>query len=213
VRGGFDEHDSIGGHSVGSLQATSADDADKQNCGGSSSGCAIAVAAGLAPVALGSDTESSIVAPAVRAALYGLRPSTGLTSTAGTLGLSRMDAPGPMAKDVRDLADLLAAVAERRRDVEGDAEPGDEPGDEPAYEPGEPDWQSVRVGTLDPEAWQYADALVKRVPAATQQMVSARCSRSPHAHAAARRLPRGLRAHPAAGGRVSRGRPAPGRGL
>jgi amidase len=55
---------------------------------GSSSGSAVAVAANLATVALGSETDGSIAAPAARQALFGLKPTKGLVSTKGVIPLS-----------------------------------------------------------------------------------------------------------------------------
>lgn len=72
----------------------------------------MAVAAGFVPLALGTDTEGSIVSPANRNALYGLRPSTGLTSRTGVVPISiSQDTTGPMAKSVRDIAITLEIMA------------------------------------------------------------------------------------------------------
>ncbi|KAH6661790.1 amidase signature domain-containing protein [Plectosphaerella plurivora] len=81
--------------------------------GGSSSGSGAGVSAGFAPLALGSDTESSIVGPSSRGALFGLRPSTGTTSRTGVVPISSsVDTTGPMGKSVWDVAvslDIMAA--------------------------------------------------------------------------------------------------------
>ncbi|KAF2621872.1 amidase signature enzyme [Macroventuria anomochaeta] len=79
---------------------------------GSSSGSAVAVSAGFAAAALGTDTEASIVSPSNRAALYGLRPSTGITSRVGVVPISSsQDTTGPMAKSVWDIAALFEIMA------------------------------------------------------------------------------------------------------
>lgn len=79
--------------------------------GGSSSGSAVAVAARLAPWALGTDTGCSIRQPAAWCGITGLKTSIGRISTYGILPLSpTLDTPGPMAQTVRDvvlLFDLL----------------------------------------------------------------------------------------------------------
>jgi aspartyl-tRNA(Asn)/glutamyl-tRNA(Gln) amidotransferase subunit A len=77
--------------------------------GGSSSGSAVAVAAGLAPCALGTDTGGSIRIPAGLCGLVGLKTSPGLVSRAGVVPLSRThDTVGLLAHSVEDVAHLLA---------------------------------------------------------------------------------------------------------
>lgn len=85
-------------------------DLSRDPCG-SSSGSAVAVAAGLCPGALGSDTAGSIRDPAAWCGVAGLKPTDGLIPTAGLLPLSRsMDCIGPMARTARDCALMLAAM-------------------------------------------------------------------------------------------------------
>lgn len=75
---------------------------------GSSSGSATAVAADFAPLAIGTETVGSIVAPASYQSVVGLRPSIGLISRTGIIPLSEtLDTAGPMAKTVQDVAILL----------------------------------------------------------------------------------------------------------
>ena len=79
--------------------------------GGSSTGSAIAVAAGLAPVALGTDTGGSARIPAALCGVVGLKPTRGAISAAGVIPLSRsLDHVGILARTVRDAALVLAAV-------------------------------------------------------------------------------------------------------
>ena len=76
--------------------------------GGSSSGSAAAVAAGLCLAALGSDTSGSIRCPPALCGIVGHRPSAGLVSTKGVVPLSTsFDTVGPMTSTVRDAAMLL----------------------------------------------------------------------------------------------------------
>ena len=80
--------------------------------GGSSSGSAVAVAGGLAPAAIGSDTGGSIRIPAALCGLTGLKPTYGLVSLHGTVPLSStLDSVGPLAHTVEDVARLTAAIA------------------------------------------------------------------------------------------------------
>src|SRR5579862_8752141 len=80
--------------------------------GGSSSGSGSAVAAGLVPFAIGSETSGSILTPAAFCGITGLRPTYGLVSRHGAMQLSwTMDKLGPMCRSAEDCALVLAAMA------------------------------------------------------------------------------------------------------
>lgn len=80
--------------------------------GGSSSGTAVAVAAGLAPAGIGSDTGGSVRIPAAFNGLVGLKVTYGRISLHGTGLLSwTLDSIGPLARSVEDCAELLRALA------------------------------------------------------------------------------------------------------
>ena len=80
--------------------------------GGSSSGSAVAVAAGLALGAIGTDTGGSIRLPAAACGITGLKPTYGRVSRAGGMALSwSNDHVGPMARTARDCALMLQAMA------------------------------------------------------------------------------------------------------
>jgi Asp-tRNA(Asn)/Glu-tRNA(Gln) amidotransferase A subunit family amidase len=76
--------------------------------GGSSSGSAAAVAAGMVPVALGSQTNGSVIRPAAFCGVYGFKPTHGLIPRSGVLQLSRtLDHVGVFARSVEDAALVL----------------------------------------------------------------------------------------------------------
>ena len=79
--------------------------------GGSSSGSAVAVAAALAPAAIGSDTGGSVRAPAGLCGIVGLKTTVGRVSNYGVLMLSEtLDTLGPMTRDVEDAAQLFSVM-------------------------------------------------------------------------------------------------------
>lgn len=80
--------------------------------GGSSSGSAVAVAAGMAPVAIGTDTGASVRQPCALNGCVGFRPTTGRYSQAGITPISHTrDTAGPMARNVADIALLDSLMA------------------------------------------------------------------------------------------------------
>jgi Asp-tRNA(Asn)/Glu-tRNA(Gln) amidotransferase A subunit family amidase len=80
--------------------------------GGSSSGSGSAVAAGLVPFALGSETNGSILTPAAYCGVTGLRPTYGLVSRHGAMALSwTMDKIGPLCRSAEDCALVLEVIA------------------------------------------------------------------------------------------------------
>lgn len=80
-------------------------------CGGSSSGSAIAVAAGLCDAALGTETRGSVMEPALNCGVWGFKPSVGLISRRGVIPISPVfDTVGVLSRDVGRLSDLLTAL-------------------------------------------------------------------------------------------------------
>ena len=80
-------------------------------CGGSSSGSAAVVAAGIVPLALGTDTGGSIRLPAAACGLFGIKPTHGLVSRGGVFPLSpSLDTVGPLARRLHDAAVCLEAI-------------------------------------------------------------------------------------------------------
>ena len=83
-----------------------------RSASGSSSGSAVAVAASLATVALGTETDGSIVSPSSANSLVGIKPTVGLVSRSGIVPISiSQDTAGPMARTVADAAAVLEAIS------------------------------------------------------------------------------------------------------
>ena len=83
-----------------------------RNCSGSSSGSAAAAAASLCAVAIGTETDGSVVSPCSINGLVGIKPTVGLVSRAGIIPISHsQDTAGPMTRTVKDAAILLGAMA------------------------------------------------------------------------------------------------------
>ncbi|CAO1601941.1 hypothetical protein XANCAGTX0491_005579 [Xanthoria calcicola] len=137
-----------------------------QNPDGSSSGSAIAVSAGLTPLALGTETDGSLIMPANRAALYTMKPTIGIVSQQGIVPVSHIcDAAGPMTKSVLDLAHLMDIIVDQSKTsippkgfafVMTDT------------------WAEIRVGVLDPAEWKRPDFFTKPYEGTVEQMASNR---------------------------------------
>ncbi len=123
--------------------------------GGSSSGSAVAVAVGIAPAAIGSDTGGSIRIPAALCGITGLKPTHGLISLAGVVPLApTLDSLGPLALNVEDAALLTAAMA--GRDPLDPATLAAPRVDFAASLAGEPDIRGMRITALAAE--QFRDS-------------------------------------------------------
>jgi amidase len=84
---------------------------DRNPCG-SSSGSGVAVSANLSSVAIGTETDGSIVCPATANGIVGIKPTLGLVSRSGIIPIAHsQDTAGPMARTVTDAAILLGAIA------------------------------------------------------------------------------------------------------
>ncbi|MEP6967457.1 MAG: amidase [Pseudomonadota bacterium] len=102
---------SLSGWSAIGGQTRNAYDPARSPCG-SSSGSAVAVAAGFAAAAIGTETDGSITCPAAVNGLVGLKPTVGLVSRTHIIPISRsQDTAGPITLTVRDAAILLTAIA------------------------------------------------------------------------------------------------------
>ena len=84
---------------------------DRNPCG-SSSGSGVAVAANLCAVAVGTETDGSVVCPSTVNGIVGIKPTLGLVSRTGIIPIAHsQDTAGPMARTVADTAILLGAIA------------------------------------------------------------------------------------------------------
>ena len=84
----------------------------ERNPSGSSSGSAVGIAAGLAPIAVGTETDGSIVCPSSACGVVGIKPTLGLVSRTGIVPISAaQDTAGPMARSVADAAAMLSILA------------------------------------------------------------------------------------------------------
>ena len=102
---------SISGWSAIGGQARNPHALDRNPCG-SSSGSAVAVAAGMVPAAIGTETDGSITCPAAVNGIVGFKPTVGLVSRTHIVPISEsQDTAGPMTRTVRDAALLLGAIA------------------------------------------------------------------------------------------------------
>ena len=131
--------------------------------GGSSGGSAAAVAAGLAPWAIGTDTGGSIRQPAALCGIVGMKPTYGAVSRYGMIAFaSSLDQAGPFARDVTDAALLLGAMV------------GQDPCDstslglpEPIRRPSATDLDGIRIGVPQELSGEGIDAGVLKAFEAT----------------------------------------------
>ncbi|KAI1144927.1 amidase family protein [Nemania diffusa] len=148
VRGGFRQNDTGGGH---------------RNPGGSSSGSAVAVAAGFSPVSIGTETLGSLIMPSDRAALYTIKPTIKLIPQDGIILVSdEADSAGPMTKSVLDLANLLDVLIDPSKTTVPD-------GGYKSAVTGE--WGDIKIGVVEPEKWLFPTKIVKYEQEASEQML------------------------------------------
>ncbi len=117
--------------------------------GGSSSGSGAAVAAGLAPLAVGTETDGSINCPAAACGIVGLKPTVGLLSRTGIVPISSsQDTAGPMARSVADVACLLTVLAGGGPDPEDEAMAGRPHGSADYLGALQPSLDGIRLGVV-----------------------------------------------------------------
>lgn len=136
--------------------------------GGSSTGSAVAVAAGFAPLAIGTETIGSIITPASRAGLYAVKPTVGAVqgTEKGMYKLTQFfDSPGGMARGVRDLRGLMEVLMPNRTLGIEMGMDGPEPGS----------WQGLKIGFLDVGVWRMGEGMCRDKGRAVVEMVSFFC--------------------------------------
>ncbi len=118
---------------------------DRSPCG-SSSGSAAAVSANLAALAVGTETDGSVVCPSATCGVVGIKPTLGRVSRTGIIPIAHsQDTAGPMARTVRDAAILLAVMSGADPQDAATRAPGAGPLDlAGAFDPG--DLKGVRLG-------------------------------------------------------------------
>jgi aspartyl-tRNA(Asn)/glutamyl-tRNA(Gln) amidotransferase subunit A len=139
--------------------------------GGSSSGSAVAVAAGFATAAIGSDTGGSVRIPSALCGLAGLKTISGRCSNAGTAPLAKtFDTLGPLTRTVRDAATVTAIIAGYdERDPDTWSRPAAAPAEE--LDRG---LEGVRVGAIPKREYGgLADGLIAAYEAALETMAAA----------------------------------------
>jgi amidase len=117
----FRSADSISGWSSLGGQTHNPYVLDRNPCG-SSSGSAVAIAARLAPLAVGTETDGSIICPAALNGVVGIKPTLGLVSQQGIIPIAAsQDTAGPMARTVAGAASLLGVLMDEAVDYTTDA--------------------------------------------------------------------------------------------
>ncbi|KAN0114723.1 Amidase signature domain containing protein [Hyaloscypha variabilis] len=141
VAGGFAPGDKILGHSAP---------------GGSSTGSAVSVAAGFAPLTLATEADGSITQPAGRSSLYGIKVTVGALDTRGTSPQSPItDSLGGMAKTSKDLALLIGAMMEQ---------------DYSSFLTRS--WKNQKIAFVDPNLWELSPGVCPKVPAVREKQLS-----------------------------------------
>ncbi|KAI0468028.1 amidase signature enzyme [Xylaria cf. heliscus] len=122
--------------------------------GGSSTGSAVAVSAGFSPLAMGVEAIGSIITPAVRAALYAIKPTVGTQDTSGICKLSEFyDTPGPMAKCAADVINMTELLLGR-----------------PLHSSAVDNWEGISIGFLDAAKFSMAEEMCEQMEGSAEQM-------------------------------------------
>jgi len=159
---------------------------------GSSSGSAAAMALSYAPLAIGAETNGSIICPAAACGVVGLKPTVGLVSRVGVMPVTRtLDSPGPIARTVADVALAMNVLAgfdpeDPAYGELGWTSPASTVGGSPVPAFGEIDYtaaldpnglQGARLGIcwqlwgMDPDADQVAEEVVEQLRQAGAEVI------------------------------------------
>lgn len=124
-------------------------------------------------MALGTDTNGSILMPATRHDVYALKPTIGLVSQEGICPISLdFDSAGPIARSSRDVALLMDAMVDRSK-VKGIPESG-----YTSYQT--KSFDGIRIGVLNPKDWHLPPAVAVPNAEADQQRVCSYAARGRH---------------------------------
>lgn len=142
---------------------------DRSPCG-SSSGSAVAVAAGLAAAALGTETDGSVLCPSSANGVVGIKTTLGLVSRSGVVPIAHsQDTVGPIARTVTDAAILLGAIAGADRD-----DPSTKPGRGRVHDYTKfldrDGLKGARIGVPREVYWGYSDKADALAEAAVKKM-------------------------------------------
>lgn len=119
-------------------------------------GSAVGTAAGFSAFSIGSESDGSIVQPAIRAALYSMKGSVGATNMKGTMsGGMGFDSAGPLAKSVEDCADVMNVLLPGRN----------------FHSHLTKSWEGIRIAYLDYKTWQFADWICDQTRAFDEEHV------------------------------------------
>ena len=142
---------------------------DRNPCG-SSSGTGAAIAANLAAIGVGTETDGSVVCPSSVSALVGIKPTIGLVSRTGIIPIAHsQDTAGPMARTVTDAAALLnAMVGVDQRDAAMASAPAERPDYTAALKPDA--LRGARIGVARAQYFGYSAPADRLVEAAIGQM-------------------------------------------
>ena len=133
-----------------------------RNPSGSSTGSAVGVSAGFAPVSIGADYNGSLTNPTIRATLYTIRTTPGTVSEDGGFPfLVDRDSVGPMAKCTEDLVNFLNVIV----DTSHPHVPKDGYGKSFQRQ-----WRDISIATLDPHHWHLPEEVPKPQPGALDQI-------------------------------------------
>lgn len=128
--------------------------------GGPSSGSAVAVSAGFGPLAIGTETDGSVLGPARRAGLYGFKTATGTIPMEGVFKLTGYDSIGVMAKSSADVVMMLNALMRPAPDFNIDSLQKTE-------------FKDLAVGFVDPKLWRLPESICAPDERILEEMVGA----------------------------------------
>jgi amidase len=123
----------------------------------------------MAPIALGTETEGSLISPATRQGLWTIKPTLGTVPNSGIMPVSvYFDTAGPFCKTVQDTVDLLSTLTPSNKPHSSESD---------LYQAikGIAGWKDLRIGTVSPERYKYDETIQVPADDATAQIVNTLC--------------------------------------